>query len=361
VNPSSKRSLAYGAIVLLCGLVGVLAQDLQLVSTSAPYPPSPVIQRLEWAAKETILRQAKGSDNWPVTWADDDALYTAYGDGNGFEPFIAEKLSMGLARVTGPPAHVRGENLRAPSAETRGDGAAGLKASGMLMVDGVLYLWARNAANAQLAWSHDHGATWRWADWRFTESFGCPTFLNFGKNYAGARDPFVYVYSHDSDSAYERADRLVLARVLKTQLREREAYRFFAGFDATGQPRWTREIARRGAVFTHRGHCYRLGVTYNAALRRYLLVQPVANLASRDETGKLDVRFRGGLAIYDAPEPWGPWTTVFFTEHWDVGPGDTASFPTKWMSADGETLHLVFSGDDYFSVRRARLTQSAKQ
>ena len=39
-----------------------------------------------------------------------------------------------------------------------------------------------------------------------------------------------------------------------------------------------------------------------------------------------------------------------------LGPGESASFPTKWMSDGGRTLHLVFSGDDSFSVRRARLT-----
>ena len=41
---------------------------------------------------------------------------------------------------------------------------------------------------------------------------------------------------------------------------------------------------------------------------------------------------------------------------WDVGPGETCGLPTKWMSGDGKTLHLVFSGDDCFSVRRATLT-----
>jgi hypothetical protein len=59
--------------------------------------------------------------------------------------------------------------------------------------------------------------------------------------------------------------------------------------------------------------------------------------------------------VFDAPEPWGPWTTVYFNNEWDVGPGETSSFPTKWMSDDGLTLHLVFSGDDFFSVRQARL------
>ena len=68
-----------------------------------------------------------------------------------------------------------------------------------------------------------------------------------------------------------------------------------------------------------------------------------------------DARFEGGFGVYDAPEPWGPWTTVFYTDRWDVGPGETSSFPTKWMSPDGTTVHLVFSGDDAFSVRQARI------
>src|SRR2546421_6251732 len=180
-------------------------------ATLPPYPPSPVIASIEWAAPEMVIRKAKGSDNWPMTWGDDDHLYTAYGDGNGFEPFINEKLSLGLARIEGAPANFSGTNLRAPTLEQKGDGKAGRKASGILMVDGVLYLWARNAGNSQLAWSEDHGATWTWSNWKFTSSFGCPTFLNFGSNYSGARDAFVYVYSPDSDSAYAPADRMVLA------------------------------------------------------------------------------------------------------------------------------------------------------
>ena len=40
----------------------------------------------------------EGGDNWPITWADDGDLYTVYGDGNGFEPVISEKLSLGFAR-----------------------------------------------------------------------------------------------------------------------------------------------------------------------------------------------------------------------------------------------------------------------
>jgi hypothetical protein len=221
----------------------------------------------------------------------------------------------------------------------------------MLMVNGTLYMLVRNASNAQLAWSPDHGVTWKWSDWKFDQSFGCPTFLNFGKDYSGARDEFVYVYSHDSDSAYQAADRMVLARVAKGRIQDRSAYEFLQRLDERRQPAWTKRIADRGSVFEFPGRCYRSGITYNAGIKRYVWVQILPDTAGT----KVDTRFEGGFAIYDAPEPWGPWTTVFFSNRWDVGPGETASFPTKWMSADGKQLHLVFSGEDSFSVRRATL------
>src|SRR5262249_8651197 len=244
------------AKILFEPLVEAIMDKRQPAGKALAPPRSPVIKEIRWAPPETIVRKAKGSDNWPMTWADDDALYTAYGDGNGFGPLIAEKLSLGFTKVTGAPPYFNGENLRSP----------------------------------------------------------------------------------------------------KNRIHEREAYEFFAGLDEAGQPTWTRDLARRAAVITNPGRCYRNGVTYNAALRRYLLVHPVSGAASRDRQGNIDVRFSGGLAIYEAPEPWGPWTTAFFAERWDAGPGDAASFPTKWMGADGRTLYLVFSGDDSFSVRKATLT-----
>jgi CubicO group peptidase (beta-lactamase class C family) len=314
----------------------------------APYPPSPVIRSLTWAPRSAIVRNARGSDTWPMTWADDDAQYTAFGDGRGFDPPVPEKLSLGFARVAGPPEEFAGINIRSATGERKGDGARGEKASGMLSVGGVLYLWVRNAGNSRLAWSPDHAKTWAWCDWRFEESFGCPTFLNFGKDYAGARDDYVYTYSPDGESAYRGADRMVLARVPRGRIVDRTAYEFFAGLKEGGEPTWTQEIAGRRSVFDHPGGCGRSAISYDPGLRRYLWCQTLPG----------DARFRGGFGVYDAPEPWGPWTTVYFTEDWDVGPGETCSFPTKWMSPDGKTLFLVFSGDDCFSIRRADLTSA---
>src|SRR5258706_5192192 len=81
----------------------------------SPYPPSPIIASIEFAPKESIIRKAKGSDNFPITWADDDHLYTAYGDGNGFEPYIKEKLRLDLASIKGGPHNFTGVNLRSPT------------------------------------------------------------------------------------------------------------------------------------------------------------------------------------------------------------------------------------------------------
>ncbi len=314
-----------------------------------PYPPSPIIKNVSWAPAESIARQAIGGDNRPLTWADDGHLYTAYGDGSGFEPLIPDKLSLGFVRIEGGPDDFTGFNIRSSSGEQRGHGSTGKKASGLLCIDGVLYMWVRNASNSQLAWSHDHGTTWQWSEWKFTSSFGCPTFLNFGQNYAGARDDYVYIYSHDNESAYRTADQMVLARAPQARIKDRDAYRFFNCLDSENHPTWTADIAQRGTVFTHAGNCYRSGISYNAGLKRYLWCQ----ILPGDDT-----RFDGGFGIYDAPEPWGPWSTAYFTANWDVGPGEASSFPPKWMSALGKTLHLVFSGDDCFAVRKAELEVS---
>jgi len=316
----------------------------------APYPASDVIRGIDWAPADSVVRKAEGSDNLPITWADDGNLYTAYGDGWGFEPKADRKLSLGLAKVSGEPQDFAGVNIRSATGEKLGEGKAGLKASGMLCVDGILHMLVRNAGNSQIASSRDHGRTWAWCDWKFETSFGAPTFLNFGRDYAGSRDAYVYIYSHDSDSAYKPTDRMVLARVPKDGLRDRQAYEFFKGLDPTGEPLWTADIRDRGAVFVNPGRCYRSGVSYNAGMKRYLWCQILPE--STDERGP---RYQGGFGVYEAPEPWGPWRTAFYTEAWDIGPGETASFPTKWMSEDGRTCHLVFSGNDSFSIRKATL------
>ncbi|KPL01940.1 MAG: hypothetical protein AMK75_03455, partial [Planctomycetes bacterium SM23_65] len=92
--------------------------------------------------------------------------------------------------------------------------------------------------------------------------------------------------------------------------------------------------------------------TYNGGLKRYLLTT---------QHGKVGVRpGTGNLAVFDAPEPWGPWTTVAYITGWKNGEGKEITgvisfyFAPKWFSADGRTFTMVFTDADRWGTVRGR-------
>ena len=324
----------------------------------ADAPKSDFIREVLWSPASGVLRLATGgktrdgSDNWPVTWGDDDALYTAYGDGYGFAPQLPSKLGMGFAKIYGTPDDLHTVNIRS-DAENMLYGRRGVKASGLLMTDGILYLLGRNSdgdgCGSRLAISADHGAHFEWCDWRF-EQFGHMTFVNYGKNYEGARDNYVYMVSHDHPSAYENGDGFVLLRAPKENLMERESYEIFMGMgtdENSGNPVFGSDLSQYGLILKCPSRACRVSISYNAGLKRYILRQQ-----HRFMPWNADTRFDGGFGLYESPEPWGPWKCAYFTERWDIGPGDLGCFPAKWISGDGKTAYHVFSGDDNFCVRK---------
>jgi hypothetical protein len=179
--------------------------------------------------------------------------------------------------------------------------------------------------------------------------FGYCSFINYGMDYAGARDNYVYTVSHDNASGYHNADRFILMRVSGADITDSASYEFFQALDADGRSVWTTDMQNRGAVFTYPRRCLRSSVSYNAGIGRYFWCH--TTVTYRDSTASEE-----SLGIYDAPEPWGPWTTVLHTEKWDVKSGQMAAFPTKWMSADGRTMYLVFSSEQVLAVRRVDLS-----
>jgi hypothetical protein len=314
------------------------------------YPDSKKIKDIQFAPALDIICKAIGSDNWPISWGADNNLYAAYGDGRGFEPKVPEKLSLGFAKITGTPPNFQGINIQSPTGEKYGDGPSGKKASGMLIVNGVIFMWVRNAnlkgEYSQLAWSFDNAKTWKWG-FQFPVSFGCPTFLNFGSNYSDARDEYVYIYSQDGVGAYEPYDQIALARVHRTKITDLNSYQYLKSVGNDSIPVWTSNIEQRGSMFKYPNHCFRTEVVYNKGIKRYLMA--------------LAYNFDSGWGIFEAPEPWGPWATVFHTEKWDLDKTHGYRLPTKWITDNGNTMHLVFSGlskggYDAFCVRRMSLS-----
>ncbi|MFB3825928.1 MAG: hypothetical protein ACE15B_04130 [Bryobacteraceae bacterium] len=91
--------------------------------------------------------------------------------------------------------------------------------------------------------------------------------------------------------------RINLIRAPRGRLEVKEAYEFFAGVGGDGKPRWVISPAGRKPAWEDAVNgTHRMAVSFNPVLKRYLL------------TTIRRVREEGWFAIYDAPEPWGPWT-----------------------------------------------------
>lgn len=347
------------SIKVTCLCLLILWQRMEASTSAPPYPSSPVITGLTWD-KAVLRLKTRAGDNWPITWVEGDLQITAWGDGPGFDE-QPPRLSLGFARIWGDPPNLRAEDFATDADTLEGGGSKAIKASGLLLVDGTLYMWARNYrppgsddfTHARLAWSENRGTNWTWARWHFVGTFGCPEFVQFGPNYSGARDRYVYVVSQANDSAYGYSPDIVMARVLKHQVPERNFYEFFVGFDRNARPQWSSDLTQRKPIFTDPNGTQRIAITYNAGLKRYLLTTSHRPAGSQ-------AMHTAALGVFDAPEPWGPWTTVFYDSHWS-GANRTYhhKFPTKWMSADGGSLWLLYSGLDgglyTFCLKKATL------
>ena len=371
-----------------CGRVALLLAPLVLslsaAAANAPYPPSSVITSATWdLSMVSSLRQASGSDLWPVTWGADGNVYGAWGDGGGFAGTDSVgRVSLGFARIggtptAGNPTSYTGINIwGAAPAYAQNPATFGGKIDELISIGGVLYaeggLWtAANCGCADptqkpdngplrtFAWSADFGATWQIAPWSTSSPQG--NFLQFGEDYQGAWDPaHVYVY-YQYDVTVDPVD-IYLRRTLATSLTEDPGtaghYEYFAGTDSTGAALWTTVEVNALPVFQDTnvpvGTYSEGAVIYDAPIGRYLL------LAFHGDNA-------GQIGLFEGPTPWGPWATVDYEDDWGgfnetAGVGNGLQFPTKWISSDGVTLWAVFSGRgvfDSFNVAALTLTVSS--
>jgi hypothetical protein len=357
---------------------------------AAPYPQSKVITGVSWDLSTVpSLRKAAGSDIWPTAWAADGNLYTAWGDGAGFSNSEGDagpsRTSLGIAVISGAPAKgdaasFAGRNIwgQAPN-YAKNQANFGGKVGEMFSVDGVLYgeanVWTAancgcsnptqksggNSNDRTLIWSSNLGKSWTIAPWKTAASFG--SFLQYGQDYQGAADPdhLYFYYSGDADSD---PSHVYLRRMSRSKVKEDPATRghfeYFAGVDSDGAPYWTTVAGNAEPVFkdsnSAAGDGTSLGVVFDEPLGRY-----VATESHGEMTGQ--------IGIFEAPNPWGPWSTVAYYSNWG-GFNETAAqsngmyFPAKWISSDGRTLWAIFSGRDEFdslNVARAVLQVRASR
>jgi hypothetical protein len=315
-------------------------------ATADPYPQSAVIADLQFDFSR-FERRAAESDNWAVTWAADDNQYAAWGDGYGFD-LGTTKISLGYSRVTGTASSWTARDVFGTELAEARSNISG-KSYAILAIGATLYSFVspgsenENLTRATLYKSTDGGHTWAATSVVFTagtHGLGLPGFLQFGKGYAGARDGYVYTYwtrLQSTSWGIQKPGEIWLTRVPVSDIESMSQYQFFSGLDGSGNPGWTSSVSSGRAVFVDGNGVMIPSVIYHPGLERYLLTTcHTAWMASN-------------FGIHDAPQPWGPWTTVRYYTGWPSAGqvekyGFYGNFSSKWMDTAGNGFVFIFTG-----------------
>jgi hypothetical protein len=292
---------------------------------------------------DSHFQHGPGADLWPLTWADDGNVYASWGDGWGWNKQGA-KHSIGVTRISGMPPKLHGEDLWG-----EGPGSGFGKPEALIAFDQRIYMFWTNGrakddrANSATALSTDFGRTWKLnPDKAFPEApdgFRVRAIAQSGQGYRGAVDEFLYVYF-----GFNRADDIYLARVPKSGIFVPARYEWFAG-SASGKPVWKGRFEDRKPVFhDSNGYIWHVGVTFIPGAGRFFLTKPHNAPGANRALPEGDRKKVAGLGVFDAPAPWGPWTTVYYADRFfDALFKFTYFIPAKYL--DGRSLWLAWSGN----------------
>ena len=357
-------------------------------------PPFPRSELIEDVLFDRFRYHCAEGDMWPLTWSEDDAIYAGAGDNRG--------CPMNLWRVTTQKNFWNPTGRVEPCCRTNSGAwtldlvnpspvdvskyctdpkAPFIKPSGLLDIGGTLYfaVEAQNYGEAPQFCRQKNYHGWIVTSKDGGRSFDCdatPThffegrlsschFLQFGRGYRGARDGYVYAYFpcdlDDGCSYWENNDALLLGRVPKARILDREAWEFFCSSDP-GTPQWSGDGSLAVPVFTYRKMTGSNHVAYNPGLKRYIM----GNYSFIDEAlhprpihqMEYPESHISQLTLYEAEEPWGPWKLFYRDDDWGTYGDYQPNFPTRWFSEDGRILFMVSSGswDDYnFVVQKIAL------
>jgi len=345
-------------------------QETTLRTTShgpQPYPQSTYISGVTFGNlildKDVNAPDYASGDQWAGTWADDGHLYMGWGDGTGFghRGVWRDRWTsfMGLARIEGMPPNHRGFDVWGGYEPESQAGALyvnkepqplNLKpGDGLIFLNGTMYWYAERKSDGrldcQLLTSTDYGRNWTDHGRFFQENgkFAFTGVIQFGQNYSDFPSnlgQYLYMFDggtkNENHPQFSRTD-MLLARIPLNDLLNRDAVEFFDG--TPSNPSWTFDIKQAKPVFEDPNEINaQVSCTYNKVIGRYLLL-----------TTHTVVGVKEGLGLFESEWPWGPWRTVYYTNNLDeFVPGLTelinVSAPSKWISNDGKTLWLVFSG-----------------
>lgn len=358
-------TLIVAAMLASCGGDGSSPPPIDSPGSGSPVEPAPppatpapvtIITGVTFD-ESTHRRLAEGSDNWPLTWSDDDHQYAIWGDGGGFGGSDSEgRASFGVARIEGDSRSYRGLNRYGGKDGECVSEIDGKSHGAPISIAGVLYAWITPGSDDEgyrhftLHKSLDKGCSWSECDVEFVLaedgiSFG--SFVQAGTDNASARDAYVYtvaiaVANYVSLRIVQRPGRIMLLRVPTATIEDRATYEFYAGTDGTGQPVWSASSADKAPIYEDaEGVGPFPQMSFVPGLDRWVYTNEHGD---GDDVGARDSR----LTMAESPAPWGPWS-VFFRDVFFPSIEQSVfqwNFAPKWFRDGGRTFTLVFSGDD---------------
>jgi hypothetical protein len=371
-------------------LAAVMTSAMLAGSLLADEPPDDKIVGLR-RLEETVARLGGNGDNWHMSWTADDRMVAGLCDGDAQPwPNVPHKsFNSRMISIRGVPPDLEFDDVPGYPELLVGPGPRNVSryyGFGILALDGAIYQFLSTPdrpfdsnkphprfIGAKLIYSSDNGATWhnqdgstpvRWEEWEdrsqrnmafFEEpgdAFSLLTVLQMGQNYEQNDDGYVYVYAPNGNKE-GTMNQLVMARVPKDRILERDAYEFFVARRPDGTADWSGNIAERGVVHTFPAgwvntqihpYAWHPSVVYNKPLGVYLM----ANWGMGCDSEGMWFGKPSYLGFWTAPHPWGPWTQIHEETEWmPAGDRNARAYQPqiapKWIAADGRSFWLVWT------------------
>ena len=362
-----------------------------------PFPKSDVFSGIAFTGRFWH----KGGDGWRLTWAQDGRIFACWQDGEVNGVSASGTVSTGFSELEGDgPLHFKVKSasiIPLKPAPHRGQYLCGLLAH-----NGVLYYGTYGLDEKRTQWdimgpligfhvSKDFGKTWQeirrpdnplfgetslvqdgktgadrsWAKVKIGASY----FVDFGKNMEHSPDGKAYLVAQGSTrpeayNSWAGADQAYLFRVTPSPetINDPKAYEFFAGYDASGGPQWTKDFSQIRPLAEWNNHMGTVGITYISQLKRYFMCVsdghggkvdgndpygPEAVRVYQERVGRgsnVDGNGPYDTYILESAHVTGPWKLVTYMEQF--GPqGYFANFLSQYASADGRTVWLCYGAN----------------
>ena len=322
----------------------------------------------------------RAADTWYPCWAADGNLYSPWTDGvtdgmrsgsGGKNATTGQAVMIGddplnltikaLGTTKGDPSPYQG---RYPCGSLVYDGVwyystYCLAPAGSVEHDGMRWNWPVLGPTVGFRYSTDYGKTWtdtphtpanplfpEPAEFMGPVKIGSPKFVDFGKNMEHSPDGKAYLVGYgavkdDPQPRYANlswisGDQIYLTRVVPSidNINDESKYEYYAGRDDNGNPLWSWDYEDIEPLLEWNNNMGCVTVTYNAPLKKYLMCV----------TDGWPTVAKMNSYILEADALTGPWRLVTYMKAFGEQ-GYFLNFPSKFISDDGRTLWLCYSGN----------------